>query len=538
MRNTMSQWKWIVAAETVALAVLLVLFLRGDPLRGATPDAPSRGPNAPADAVSMAVVPAAAAEPAPERAVVAPPRAEPDYVLFGRVLDAHGQPLTGANIYLGRTAQGGGRSATTDGGRYAIAGLAAGEWQLHATAEGYHRHREAVVFTAEQPTLRRDVVLTRAIVLMVRARTPEGEPLEDAARKVEATGGLHMGVEAYAAAFVGTPPASLPLTDTRSTHGLGVGDFRSRWHYKKEAGEPPDCIGHLTLTRDLPVHVALMLRQSTLASQVVSPGASEVVFELSFEAMLDLLGSIRVRIVDGETGAPIEGARVAITDRQGGGSASGRSPETSVITHEGIPPGRWNVLVSAKDYEPVSQVVRLEPRQHLDLGDVVLHKVGKLSGVVLGVDGRPVQASLRWDALERRHFPQPLRNWSAESDTEGEFTFQVGRGRYVVHALVGTAAAAHVLVEIGAEPPPRLEIRLLPTLPVRVQNEIADRDFYQVEVRTRDGVPVFAQELRSSGIDTIWLPRGDYLVDIHRDVTPVRSYELRVGSGEAVLRVP
>jgi tetratricopeptide (TPR) repeat protein len=56
----------------------------------------------------------------------------------GRVLDPDGQPIIGAEVKLNLPSRGGGTTVKTDKkGRWAIAGVAAGQWDVDITAPGY-----------------------------------------------------------------------------------------------------------------------------------------------------------------------------------------------------------------------------------------------------------------------------------------------------------------------------------------------------------------------------------------------------------------
>jgi hypothetical protein len=71
-----------------------------------------------------------------------------------------------------------------------------------------------------------------------------------------------------------------------------------------------------------------------------------------------------------------------------------------------------------------------------------------------------------------------------------------------------------------------------------IQNRIARSEQYLVLVQTQDRLPVWGQEVLSGYTPTLELPRGDYVVDIYRGTSPVRSFALKVGTEPVTIRVP
>ena len=70
--------------------------------------------------------------------------------LEGKVVDAQGAPVVGASVKLARASDGGGTTIKTDKkGRWAIAGIAAGTWNIDVDAPGYTTARVSISLPSE-----------------------------------------------------------------------------------------------------------------------------------------------------------------------------------------------------------------------------------------------------------------------------------------------------------------------------------------------------------------------------------------------------
>lgn len=529
----------VVVIETVVLAVLAWAALGSN-------SEPEREPGLPREQRSAQRQDRAAplgginAAPAAERTAAMPERravadsanATSDVLLFGSFLDTAGHPIEGATLYLRRAE--GGLSIEVHNGHYAAFGVAAGTATLWADAPEYRARQDPIEIDGKQARLRHDIVLEGAVVLQVFARTPEGTPLVEAMTDIGLSQhGWRPGVLASASPL----PDQLPLRDSASVVGLGEGRWSpASWRQEEAAQHPPDWLGSLKLQIDLPAHVALMLRQSVIGRQLVDPGADRVDFEVATDAIEGVLGSLRVEVVD-VRGRPVAGARVGVSDAQSGG---GGQPvgEDGVLVREHLPPGIWEIDVYAADHANHHSLVRVEPGQNAE-ARVTLTSPRVLGGTILDPSGQPTSATFQWDDLDVRRFPHELINRrSGRANAEGEFTIHgAGVGLYAIHAF-GDGTAAHALADTTAGDVGDMELRLEPTTRTVVQSKGGKLAVHLLLVRTPQGLPVWASEVRG-GIDTDFaLPRGRYVAEIYRGTGLVRSFDLEVGAHEGKVTVP
>jgi hypothetical protein len=533
-----------VLVETVALALLAARWFgseaAGEPVL--VPAAPTTAPKAPspasgssADAPSPQPAPAPAATPriaaAHEGANVV--AGDPVGVLLqGTVRSAvDGSLLDGVNVTLHRDKEY--RIGTSAGGDYAIAGLAAGEWIVRSRAEGFAPH-EATVVLDERAFQRLELELAPSYVVQVKILDSAGKPLE-------------RGTSSMVAVATEEPLAGdLPPTFQSALRSFGIGEWSSydgfggRAQPKKlEAG----FAGELLLRRAPPAFASLLLRSTLLQSQRIEPDQREVVFTLDAADLATKFGTVRLRLLD-DTGQPIAGVRVGIGTAQGGGGGVVTGDDGVATTTRALPGIGQLTLHGGKDREGLNRFVRVPAGGTLDLGDVVLGAAEKLTGVVLGPDGKPANgARVQWTELDGRTFPGPLvDNHSTQADAEGRFEiWHCGRRRYVVNARSSSGAFGFATVDARNGAPTQLSIHLSTPTTVSLRCTAPATAGYVVTALAPDRSPaavaVLGTEYRPPSME---LPPGSYTIEIHDMLTDAlkRSFPLEVGAQPLTIEVP
>lgn len=540
-----------VLGESLVLALLAALWWSGPMASGPT-DAP-RPHQTPADAASPPAepvevrtgspVPLADRAPVERRAadVPEPPMVADDPVgilLTGRVLGPDGAPVPDAGVALRRGRESRAGNAAAGSGRYAVAGLQPGEWQLTCRAEGFAAH--AATVTLDQRAFQQlDLELQRNHVLRVRVQDGGGRPVaEELFQRL-------MFAMPYVLATEMPLPDELPPTTSSQVHGLGVAEWRSLFDLQSGGDaklRQDGWIGELRLNRPPPVHAALMLRTTVLQSQRIEPGQQELVFTLSPDDVFGRLGKVALRLVDAG-GAPIVGAVVGLETAQGGGAAN-RTDDAGRTVIEDALPGLG--ILSARvggEREGLYRFVRVPAGATIDLGDIALAPAVAIAGRVVGSDGKPVGgATVCWTELEARTFPQPLvTNRVARSDAEGRFALhQCGRHRYVVtvRARDGTAGFAQVDATRGAPPEPT--ITLSATTAVTLRSRLGLAEGCSVTALAADRLPVAVAWLADSRNGGMSLVPGSYVLEVHdlRTDRLLRTVPLQVGGEPLTLEVP
>lgn len=495
------------------------------PPAAAGPQAPVSSPGVAAQASAGSPDAATAADAAPSPKAAGPVRREvvPRYdpadpvgiLLTGTVRWRDGGGVAGASIHASRGKERAGGSSGPDGG-YAIVGLAPGEWTLRLRADG-GKDVETTLTLGEDAIQQHDVTLDRSFPLRVRIVTPAGEDATTAMRKATSFGFGDFGVAGQSAPF----PDRLAPTD----YGMVfVGDA----NWEPERNPKDGNAGTLHLASAPPAHIALLQRHLVLQQQVVQPGQLEVTFVVDVDAVRALAASATVRVLDAETGAPIEGARVSMTTSNRGGIGTPTGADGRIVL-ENLSPGLLRCQIAAKDRETMYTTVRVEPRQRLDLGDVRLGPALPLRGMVVDEAGKPVGgASLAWAEHKWLGRERPFAS-NRGATTEADGTFQLwGTGRGTITVMASDSGGRHARGVFDNPPAEPIVLRLAATASCTVTStrdptRVFDLVLFDAGKRPVGGMAIDSRVAQR----TMSMPPGDYAYELRENGRMVRTGTLR-----------
>ncbi|HTY42350.1 MAG TPA: carboxypeptidase regulatory-like domain-containing protein [Thermoanaerobaculia bacterium] len=366
----------------------------------------------------------------------------------GRVVDAASQPVSGAEIRVAPS-QGQGRgpgrflrppaapstpnAVSAADGTFTVAGLAAGAYDVTASHDGFSpRTAAALPAPAKLPTGWPPIVLARGAAITGVVHDDQGAPIPGAS--VSALGeGL----------------------DPRQTNTDGSGAFRLD-----------------DLVKGRPLMLAANAPGYGFTSRSVTAPAEGIT------VVLGKTGTIRGRVVDAATGAPVTtfsvGASPAARGRRGPGVFGG-APSQAQYSEDGtfevtVAPGTWNVRAAADGYRPADIAnLDVDAGQTKEGVEIALKRGGGLTGHVTDTRGNPVSgASIACcDAASARPgaaFGGDGSGPTATSDGDGHFaldglpdghaTLTVTHPDYVTTSRdVDPAATADVVIQVssGAE---------------------------------------------------------------------------------------
>jgi carboxypeptidase family protein len=530
--------KRMLATAVVGALILIAgasLLGGGRPGDGGTPalDPAAASPASP-EVERDAGLPATRAlahEPAPDAPSESPasvstaeaPTSRPETLVFGSLLGASGEPIRGAWSAGVSLVDRRGRRRHADAkqeGAYALHALPFGTYSITASAEGYRPEEARLDLRPEQPVVRKDFTLREAVVLKVKVVTPDGRSLDEALQERQPLGAPPLTIVPVATR---EPPGDRFFEVTGSLNNpFGVGSF---WNYGPRVQKlPPGYLGVLILTGDLPVHVSLVLYHVVLETKRIEPGTDEVVFVVSPEALEANLASIRLKVVEAESGGPIAGARVAL---QGSNFIDGgvRTDETGAARMEGRQPGRFELEVHAEGRAVLRRNILAEPGRATDLGTIPLEREVVVQGRFLDAEGKGVAVQFALaDVDPAGGTGNPESHAFQRSDGEGRFTVKgLGRREYLLRTrnhdavddqdLDGTTwVSGSVLVDARGGPILGLEVRLkrAALLVLRAgEGNVGRRGFRVLDER---GLPVVAGRLYGSAPRPLKLPPGGYRV--------------------------
>ncbi|MEM1447922.1 MAG: sigma-70 family RNA polymerase sigma factor [Planctomycetota bacterium] len=359
---------WIAADHSAAAGPDRVTDTLGRVVRDATPDADLARPmTAPVTGVTS-------------RTASVTSGVDPDFGVIGhgRITDEAGEPLKRARVQLVASPLESTYAYSDEGGGWSAMELAPGEYEMTVSSPGSLTLRERVT-VPEGSAWRRDVTLARAMTLPVRFETANGEAVRPEL-------GAHenfLGV----AATTAPPPATMDVGG-RIMIRSECGRFNSRSERSTPADLDARYHGELLLTAAPPLHVSLVYRNTVLETRVLSGGEEELVFEIP--PLAELGGSVRVRVVDRETGAPItEG--VGLGHPSGGVIVRSRIDGDAVV-FENVPPGEMEVDRRYGEFEALQHGVEVLPGQEVDLGTIAIGRAEAFRVRTVDEEGNPVDA--------------------------------------------------------------------------------------------------------------------------------------------------
>lgn len=382
----------------LALAVAFV-WLRGGE-HGTSTDAPLANPSGerePSDGASRSrsegeptplVAPAPLLVEASRSAERAIPevRADGKVLVIGSVRDPDGHPITGEAVRVELTRTDGERTvawASVDGqGRFQFEPLDPGDYTLRAEAPYHAGATRDVELFASEPIATFDLVLVPWRSVLVRARTPQGEPLAPllmSSASFDYSFRLRVTASRVAPDF--GPGGALRSGDELVGEYTGIGAPSSAWNSERE---PPDAIGRLRFT-ERPRFLNLVLQGAVIDSRAIGPTTDEIVFTLSIDDLSNQTAGLRLRVVDERSRDPLARASVVISDASS--SNSGSTDARGVFERRGLGGAVASIQLEAEGHAGWKGLAQLGSGALTDLGEIALKAEVVVRGRVVDENG-------------------------------------------------------------------------------------------------------------------------------------------------------
>ena len=444
--------------------------------------------------------------------------------VYGSLLDPSYTPIQGAwsagVVFVDHTGLRRSSDAKQEGA-YALHSLGFGTYWVTASADGYRSLEETVELRPDWPLMRKDFTLQKAVELRVKVTTPEGENLFDVLKET----GAPMGARILVPVATRVPPGKRFAEVVGSVNSeFGAGRYQS--HGPRAGKVAPGGMGVLVLDCDLPVWVSLVHFQVVLQTQRVDVGQDEVTFVLTPDDLLAGLATIRVQVIDAETGLPLQHARVMVR----GGTYSDLGVATDpqgVATIDRREPGHFVLHVRAAGYERLRKPIDALPGEVTELGTVALDKEVTVEGRVLDLEGHPRSASFSLGILDPGdHSIHWFQQEGFRSAGDGSFDIKgLGRKEYLIRTSNHDAhnngewegitwVSGNLLLDTRAGSVAGLEVRLRPASKLVLHVAGGVGDGMRFRVVDERGFELVASGLHGSEPRLLQLPAGNYRVSL------------------------
>lgn len=452
--------------------------------------------------------------------------------IAGSLREPNGTRVLGDRIEIELTRSEGKLTRWLDAaGNFEFGPLAPEHVTLAVRSPTHQPARVELDLTLDEPKVVREIVLVPLADILVRVRTPEGQPLS---REMMSSRVFNYTFRLCARATREPPVAGADGVLRASGEALGdyggIGYAASGW---RDAVVPDDAIGRLRFDGS-PAFVSLMFEDTVLGTIAFAGGEKEMVFIVSTEQVASATSGVKLRVIDARTHLPLREAVVWISSLAGAGSTI--AGEDGVVDRRGLSGTEARVRVQCTGHAEWSREVNLHPGRVRDLRDVSLETSVTVRGKVLDVAGMPTNHELEFIPVEPRHGELPQR-FHADART-GFVASDIGPRRYLVRSTVAALDADGEFVNddgVGstrgngdsgqlpglvvdfsrgnAEP---LELHLEPAGRLDVEAEPSSVPTLKLSIETAAGLPVWRGTLPQRTSRSFQLARGNYRVSWRR----------------------
>jgi hypothetical protein len=380
-----------------------------------------------------------------------------------------------------------------------------------------------------------DFRLERAWVLRVCVRNPAGG---DVLAEVGERGGLGR-LALSAVATRAHPGERLAGVQGRYATHYGVGRFES-----PVGALPEGCVGRLVVDAEPPVFVSLVARDRVVATERIGQRVDEVAFEVSAETLLSQRAGLRLRLVDGATGAPLGGFSVGLGHAQM--RSHRQTDEDGVLEVLDWVPGYAELTVYGREYAALKRELDLPPGIVTDLGDVALTAPVLLSGRIVTAEGTPLETTLHLNRYTPGDFGATMSRIAITSllAKGGEFkSGGLAPGRYLLRIDVRSSPAdpevdwglpAQVLELHTSLEGLELVVQRTRTVRLLPREEALGMTF---RISTEAGLPCTSGRFHDRAARELRLVPGPYQLELRSEGIGVASRELRVADEDVTLDV-
>jgi hypothetical protein len=309
----------------------------------------------------------------------------------------------------------------TEEGSYRISGLGPGTYWVEVGAPGFIASRREVTILGLERTLAVDFTLQRTFDLPVFLLTTDERPLS----ATEGIGGPPFDILATPG-----PPGDWWFDEPEpSWPGLGT--------FERTSDESEGCIGILHLDRAPPVHVSLVYCTRVLETLVVELDDERIVFRLDPGAPRSFQGSLRIRVIEASSSAPLKDVRVEVMGLHCGGD---RVTDAEGVTRfDEVLPGLYDLTVRLADGAQHIDEILVQPSVPTEIDVDLPPRVtisGRCTGERFGAASGAPGNRLSLERVEPLTGVVHRGGGAPVFDSQGRFDVQVTCGLYLLEGTL------------------------------------------------------------------------------------------------------
>jgi hypothetical protein len=269
------------------------------------------------------------------------------------------------------------------GGTCILYDLPPGEVRLKSYGKGFFAREEQLLLAPAPDVQQHEMALERSASIPVTFLIADGRRLSAALRERFPLSDRSASMPYLFATRDGVlPQFSLTTRDEFSSP-------HAQWSSQSLFGDPSDPDGTLSVWSRPPLMLHVMMRHREIGRFPLEGLPAKLDLVVDLESAAAELATVRVRVLDGATGAPVkDGSIQLLGGRMGIGLA--RIGDDGTFERAGLPSGLYDLLGYFGEAGRFSQQIVLQPGEHLDLGTIRTSAPGSFTIRYHTPDGVPI----------------------------------------------------------------------------------------------------------------------------------------------------
>jgi len=327
----------------------------------------------------------------------------PKVDLLVRLVDPGGQILDGSCQL--RQSDGANLWSKSGPGLSIVYDVVPGSVRLICHVRGHYRHEEELWIPATPTEQEHEVVMETSARIPVYFLTPDGKRLFEAIRERYQYADRDSCMPyLYATKDSGLLP--LPMTS-----GFEYNSPHAQWNGQSFLSDPSESDGTLSLWSRPPLNLHVLMRHREIGAQTLDGAVDRLDIVVDPKQIIGELGTVRARVVNGVSGAPVAGGNIILMGGRSGQNML-RLGDDGSYERAGLPSGIYQLQGFFREEGGVQLQVTLNPGETLDLGELRSSLPGVLAVRLIRPDQQPIPGAegLLWESGRSPRFTGMVLN--------------------------------------------------------------------------------------------------------------------------------